>query len=170
MPVDTSAKPAAPARKPAAKPAAKPAVPALTRAQARASGLHDWFQIAALMSVMRGNLADAGAITDHGPPICLEAAELAETSETAAKLIDYAVQAGPVAALVAAIAPLAVQIAVNHKRIDVKDTGMTSGIVPPELLESKMRAAIEKKKAEYLREAAEARAEAERLTAQNGQG
>jgi hypothetical protein len=61
--------------------------------------------------------ADAGAITQYWPTIAKELAELAETQEPIARVIDPLLQVGPFAGLIAAVLPLAMQLAVNHGRI-----------------------------------------------------
>lgn len=140
-----------------------------SRTQARAEGLNDWFAVFGLMSMMRGNLADAGAFDQHGPVISQETAEFAESNESVAKYVDMACQMGPIAALMAAVAPLAMQLAVNHGRLDPKKLSMASGVVPPDVLEAKVTAAMEQQKAEYLRQAQEARRQIEQLREQNGE-
>jgi hypothetical protein len=55
---------------------------------------------------------------------------LAETNETFANLIKYITTAGPYAALVTAVMPLAMQLAINHGK-------MTADAIPMEGIRSK---------------------------------
>lgn len=163
MPVEAPAAPAA--KKTPRTPAKKTPETPRSRAQARAEGLSDWFKIGSLIAISRGQLADAGAISEHGPGISAATAEFAENSEPVAKIVDYICEAGPYAALAAVVMPLLFQLAANHGKIDAGKLGAASGVVPPEVLEAKVTAALEAQKAQYLREAAEARAETDRIRA-----
>jgi len=163
MPVDATRKPAPPARK---TPAPRPAVvtPEGERSS-REKGLLGYVQTASLAAVMRGWLADAGAIGQHGPGICREVARLADTNESIAKTVDYLVAAGPYTALIAAVLPLAVQIGVNHGRISADAAGM-GGILPPDVLAAQVKTEIDIMRLEAAREAEKARREVEELQRQ----
>jgi hypothetical protein len=157
----------APAPKPPA--AKKPAVTKVVRLlpddrlKVRASGLEDWFSIGGLYSVMRGQLADAQACEDHGSRISAAIAAYADENEKIGEYVDYIVQMGPVAALIAVTMPFVMQLAVNHGRLRAEGLGDASGVQPPELLESRMRLKIQQQKLRLEKEAAEARIEIERL-------
>jgi hypothetical protein len=88
------------------------------------------FGLGAFALMMVKQPADAMAVSLHGPKISHEIAVLAETNETFANLIKYITTAGPYAALVTAVMPLAMQLAINHGK-------MTADAIPMEGIRSK---------------------------------
>lgn len=177
MPIDLTARTAPPApaarkpRTPAARPA--PAVPAVpTRLQEREENLNGLGKITALLLTLRGSYADAGAIAQHGPGVCHETAVLAESDEKIGSLVDYLNSAGPYMGLAAAMLPLAMQFLANHGRLDATRLPPESGVIPPDVLEARVRAEMETQRLRFLKAAQEARQEAEQaqqeLAAANG--
>lgn len=166
MPVDLTARPAQPKAPPARRQAARPQAPApvqaVTRQEARQEALNGMGKITALLLTLRGSYADAGAIAQHGPGIAHETAALAETDEKVASLIDYLTEAGPYMGLAVATLPLVMQILANHGRIDASRLPPESGVIPPDVLESRVRADMEAQRLRFLKAAEESRQEAER--------
>jgi len=125
--------------------------------------------------ILGGQLADAGAIGLHAPPIAHEAAELAETNEYIARFADILIQVGPAAALITAAMPLALQLLANHKIIPADKLG-GANVVSPDILEAQIKTQMAKQAMEVIkaqqaaeRELAEAQAEFEReMAARNG--
>lgn len=159
----------APAKRSAPRKSAVSSQPAITQTEARQQGLLGLGQIAGAICVMRGWYADAGAIGLHWPNVSRETANLAAQNESIGKAIDYLNNAGPYAGILTAALPLALQILANHDRIDAdKITGLD--VMPPAALEAKVKANMERQRAEVMKEAEDAKREAERLTAatQNG--
>lgn len=155
MPVDTTRKPAAPARKATS---AKPE----SLASVREKGLMGWAQIGQLACMWRGYLTDVGAISMHAPGICHEVAVMAEDNEQIAKGVDTLVAAGPYTALIASVLPLVVQLGVNHKRLPESVAG-ADGILPPDVLENQVKLNIERAKMEAAIAANQAREEMEEM-------
>jgi hypothetical protein len=116
---------------------------------------------------MRGSYADAGAIAQHGPGISQETAKLAEQNESVANVIDYLTQAGPYMGLVSVVLPFVLQLAVNHNRIDASKLSPDLGVLPPDVLEKRVRTEMESKRAEVQRQYEDATEQA-RVTV-NGQ-
>lgn len=82
-------------------------------------GIMGLIQLAATPLVVAGTrsdaaMADAAALTVHGPPIADALHSLAQERPEVAAVLDRVLQAGPYGALLAAALPLAVQIATNH--------------------------------------------------------
>jgi hypothetical protein len=111
---------------------------------------------------MTGNYADAAAIGIHAPNIGGEVVNLADQNETIAKGVDFLLEAGPYAGLIAATLPLVVQILANHRKVPADKI---PGVLPPEALEAKMRAEIAKEAARVTREAQDAIREAQQAEA-----
>jgi hypothetical protein len=114
---------------------------------------------------MKGWYADAGALSVHGPKFVHELAALAEGNESVAKVVDYFVAAGPYTAIMATALPLIIQLGVNHGKISADAAG-TGGILPPDVLEARVKSDIARMQAEALKEAQSARAELERVQAE----
>ena len=163
MPVDLSQAVIAPPRatrtgtSPAKRESAK-----LTERREAAEGI---FQLAGFGCIIMRQYADAGAIGMHSGPIVNELVTLSEKNEGIAKVLDYLTEAGPYAGLIVAIMPLALQIAANHKVIKAELTA-GAGVVPPEALESQVRADMARQAAEALRAQQAAEAELRELSAQ----
>jgi hypothetical protein len=101
--------------------------------------------------------ADAGALGLHWPNIAHEVAELAESQEAIANLIDPLMKVGPYTALVAAVLPFFMQIAVNHGRV----APGSMGTVPASSLEAQIKTSMAQAELESLR----VQAQAERASA-----
>lgn len=106
--------------------------------------------------------ADAGAIGVHWPKIAHEVAVLAESQEAVANAIDPLIKVGPYAGLIAAVLPLAMQIAVNHNRI--KPGNM--GTVPAVALASQVESAMAQEELRAMRQQLEAEREAAAIRAE----
>ncbi len=74
---------------------------------------------------------DSAALTLHGPTVAAAIAQVAADNANVARVLDKAAQVGPYGALFAALMPLAVQIAANHKIIP---PNADLGILPPDVL------------------------------------
>jgi hypothetical protein len=111
--------------------------------------------------MMREWFADAGALQIHWPNVARETASLADQDERIGKAIDYLVSAGPYAGLLTAVLPLGMQIAANHGRIDANAASGLGGVMPKEMLEAKVKADMEKAKAEFIRQTRESMAAVE---------
>jgi hypothetical protein len=59
-------------------------------------------------------LADAAAINQQAPEIARAVGDLAEKNERVARVLEKLAEVGPYGALLAAVAPLAFQVATNH--------------------------------------------------------
>lgn len=112
------------------------------------------FGLGAFALMMVKQPADAMAVSIHGPKISHEIAVLAETNETFANLIKYITTAGPYAALVTAVMPLAMQIAINHGKMSAEAIPMDN-VYSKEFLIAQAEAQIRDAEAQ-MREAAEA--------------
>jgi hypothetical protein len=132
---------------PPAKPKAAPAPKKNPLTQSRAEMLTGLGQLAQLPLLATGQHADAGAVGAHWPGIAREIANLAESQPAVAAVIDPLMKAGPYAALIAAVLPLALQIGVNHGRI----AAGPMGTVPASVLESQVKTALAEQELEALR-------------------
>jgi hypothetical protein len=124
--------------------------------EAREQGLLGLGQIGQAICMMREWFADAGAIQIHWPNVARETASLADQDERIGKVIDYLVSAGPYAGLLTAVLPFGMQIAANHGRIDANAASGLGGVMPPEMLEARVKADMAKMKAEFVRQTQEA--------------
>lgn len=97
------------------------------------------WQLAGFGCVIFRQYADAGAIGLHSGPITDELVSLSDKNEKIARAIDYLTEAGPYAGLIVAVMPLAMQIAANHGIIKAELAGSV-GVVPPQALDSQVRA------------------------------
>lgn len=159
MPIEVSRQPAAPARKKAAT-SSKPKQDETSTRDARAQAVRGVFELVTIPLTLTGNYADVGAVKIHSPGIATELANVAENQETLAKAIDSLNYVGPYAALVAAIMPLAFQIAVNHNRLPAS-AAASAGVVPKESLEAQVKASMARQQAEAMQAQHEAEAELE---------
>lgn len=101
--------------------------------------------------------AQAATFGMHWGAIAKELAILSDTQPTVARYVDLVITAGPYAALIAAVAPFAMQTAVNY--------GLISGgpgTVSPTVLDAQMKAGIARAESQALREQQEAMQEAQR--------
>lgn len=131
----------------------------------RTEGLLGLGQLGQGICLMVGLYADAAAIGQHFPPVAKELANVADTADIVAKPIDFLIEIGPYGALVAAAVPLALQIMANHGMIDATKM-VGQGIVPPQVLESQMRAEVARMQAVAMRQQQEAMAEARKAQAE----
>lgn len=168
MPIDMSAAKAPPRRTSAGSKPRVLAPPAKTIRDMREEGLQGLGQLAQGILMMGQQYADAGAVGMHFPAVATELANLADQYEVIAKPIDILIQTGPFAALIAAGLPLVMQIAANHKLIDAERT-IGSSVVPPEVLESQMKANISRMQAAAMRERQEAIREAQQAESEMAQ-
>lgn len=139
----------------------------------RTLGLMGLGQLGQGILLMTGQYADAATIGSHWGPIAKELANIADDNESFAKPIDLLIAVGPYGALLQAVLPLALQLATNHKLI-AADALLGQGVVPPEVLESQMKAQVyrmqleaKREQQEALREARNAQAEFERMMAED---
>jgi hypothetical protein len=134
---------------------------------AREEGLNGIAQIGTALLILSKNYADAGAVDMHAEAISHEVAVLAEDNENIGNIIDRITAMGPYAGLLTAVMPLAMQLLVNHDRIQANAAGLFGGsVMSKEALAAKVSADIDKKKTEFLRQAAEAQKEAAEAQAQ----
>lgn len=154
MPIDTTAKPAAP-KAPARRVPAKTApVTAQGKTEMRRENLDGILKIVSYGCVMRGQYADAGAFSQHGPGVSKEVADLADANDKIASWVDYLSEAGPYMGLAVATLPLVMQLLANHGRLDADKLPPDSGILPPELLEKKVKADMHAARAAMLEQIA----------------
>lgn len=104
-------------------------------------------QLAQVPLLATKQFADAGAVGLYWPSISKEIAELAETQEPIANLIDPLMKIGPYTGLVAAILPFFMQIAVNHGRV----APGSMGTVPASTLEAQIKTAMAQAELEALK-------------------
>lgn len=154
MAIDMTAAAKAP---PARGMSTRTAKPRQTISDKRTEAVNGIAQLGQAALLMFGQYADAAAVGIHGETVCGEVVKLADGNEKVAKVVDYLLEAGPYAGLVTAILPFALQIAANHKMIPA--VGI-QGVMPPDVLETSMRAQVELKAAQMRREAEAARSEA----------
>lgn len=74
--------------------------------------------------------ADGAAVAFHTPPIASALNDLAKEDPRIAAILDRILQVGPYGALLAAIAPLVLQILCNHGKLPAG----TMGAIPPDQL------------------------------------
>jgi hypothetical protein len=113
-------------------------VSAEQRVAAREEAALGVVQLLSFGCMMKGWMADAGALTIHGPKICHEAALVAESNETLGRGMDFLGTAGPYAALLTAALPLALLLVVNRGAIPAAPVA-SMGVVEPGTLEAQMR-------------------------------
>lgn len=104
-----------------------------------------FLQIAGFGLGMAKMHADAAAVAVHGENIANAAADLALEDERVAAILDKLSEIGPYGALLTAVAPLAVQIAVNHGAIPA---GVMGTVEPKELVDALVSAQQEQSKGE----------------------
>lgn len=142
----------APPRKTTARSASSktPAVPdGMTPNERRTKGLNDLGSLGQGLCLLGGQYADAAAVGRYWGPIAAELANLSDTYEAVSRPVDLLIQAGPFAALFAAVMPLGLQIAANHRWVNAEALA-GHGIVSPEVLEAQMRAEVARMQTEAL--------------------
>jgi len=131
----------------------------------REEAVNGLFQLGAAITMFAGTPADAATVIHHGPAIAHETAQIAESNESFARVLDYLTSYGPYAALLTACMPMALQILVNHKKIPAEPFA-NFGVVPTETLEARMRAEAARQQMEMIRQAQRAEAEAAEMAQQ----
>jgi hypothetical protein len=104
----------------------------------REDALNGLFQLGSVAAMAFGKWADAGAINTHGPTISTETVKIADKYESIGKGIDALAQVSPFAGLVAAITPLIIQLAANHKMISATQAAGL-GATNPDVLAQQMQ-------------------------------
>lgn len=124
----------------------------------REEAINGVWTVGAMLTTSFGWLADAAAISIHGPNISRETAKLADRYQKLGTGIDKLAAVSPFAAVMAATVPLLCQLAVNHKMIPATAVaGM--GVKDPEILESQMRVEAQRQMYEYQKAAAQEKAD-----------
>jgi len=106
--------------------------------QDREDALNGLFQLGGVVAMAFGKWADAGAINTHGPTISTETVKIADKYEAVGKSIDALAQVSPFAGLVAAVTPLIIQLAANHKMISPTQASAL-GATDPQVLSQQMQ-------------------------------
>lgn len=160
--IDMSAATAPPKKRTSAPRASKTAIsepPAMPNVQRRSEGLQGLAAMVQGICAVTGQYSDAAAIGMFFPPIADELAKVAEANESVAKPIDLLINVGPYGALIGAVMPFAFQIAANHGWIDASRLA-GQGVMPPAVLEARMKAQVLQMAAEAQRAQNEALAHA----------
>lgn len=116
-------------------------------------------QIAQVPLLATKQFADVGALSVHWPNVAKELAELADSQEVIARVIDPLIKVGPYTGLVAAILPFFMQIAVNHGRV----AAGAMGTVPGNALAAQVEAGLAASEMEALQAQLEAEKAAQSL-------
>jgi hypothetical protein len=143
-----------------------PAATAGLKVEARANDVDGIFKTISSIMVLRGMLADAGAINLHSRNISIEIARLAESNEQVARMLDSLTAAGPYSGVLIACLPLILQIAANHDKIDINKAAGLGGILTKADLEQHVEVKMEEMRAEFLDEIAKSRAHIEQMKKQ----
>lgn len=106
--------------------------------QDREDAVNGVFQLAGMVCMAFGKWADAGAINTYGPGVTTETVKLADKYESVGKSIDALAQVSPFAGLIAAVTPLVIQLAANHKMISPAQAG-AMGATNPDALAQQMQ-------------------------------
>lgn len=133
--------------------------PQPSQLEVRTVGLMGLGQLAQGGLMISKQYADAAAIGMHWQGIAVEVAKLSETQPAIAGVVDTIIQAGPYAALITAVMPLAMQLAVNHGLIPMS-AGLT-GVIPPDILKTQMESQMLQMQADAMRQQQQARMDAE---------
>lgn len=157
MPIDMSAAKAPPRRSsqtgttPRARTTAASTDNAMSRQQARRSGVEGGLQFLQAGFLMVNLYADAAVIGNHGSDLAREAALAAEHNAYVATAVDFLSKVGPMSGLVMVLVKMGTQFAANHGLINAKNS-VGSGIIPPEVLSAQMQAQVLQMEAEALRQ------------------
>lgn len=131
----------------------------------RQDAVEGMFQLAGLACITFKQYADAGAIAIHTENISKEVVKIADQDERIASAIDSFLKVGPYAGLIGAVLPLVLQISVNHKMLPAdKLAGMD--ILPPEMLEARIKTEMAQMQLEALKEQQKAEAELAKMRAE----
>lgn len=147
-----------PERKTTARKPSAPAPTLTSKREQREEAVRELADMASVGLMMAKQPADAGAISQHSPAIAHEIALIADTDEKIAGFLDRLSTVGPYAGLAKAVLPLALQLAVNHKRLPETMAG-TMGVMRPDDLSAMVELKAEKLKAEMEKELAQVRRE-----------
>jgi hypothetical protein len=112
------------------------------RDETRKDNLMGVMSAASMLALMRGNYADAGAVSAHGPKVAKELVLLGKTNEPVGKVLDMLAQAGPYTGIIFATLPLLAQLAVNHGRIEASKVSGIPGVKPKDVLEKQVKAEL----------------------------
>jgi hypothetical protein len=96
-------------------------------------------QIISFGAMAAGQLPDAGAIGMHWPNISHEAAQIAETDEKMAGILDKLLEVGPYGNLIVVVLPFIAQILVNHGVLKPEQMA-GANVVHPDSLAAQVRA------------------------------
>jgi hypothetical protein len=117
-------------------PAKTPSQEMDAKTQERKEGLDQYVQTGVALLMLTRQYADAQATAMHGPKVTTEVAKLCNRYEKMAGAIDKAIAAGPLAGLITASLPWAMQLAVNHGLIRNPGVLAGMGVQPKEVLEA----------------------------------
>jgi len=128
----------------------------------RAEALAGLGQLAQVPLIATKQYADVGALSMYWPGVAKELANLADSQEQIAKLIDPLIQIGPYTGLITAVLPLIMQLGVNHGIM--APGGM--GTVPATTLSAQVETSMAQAELEALRVQLQAEKEAQAVRAQ----
>lgn len=134
---------------------------AASRKKERQEAVEGIGALAQVPLVALGQLADAAAIGIRWPNVAREISELADKDERVAKLCDVLLQVGPYAGLITAVMPLAMQVMVNHGKVQAGSMGTVS----PTVLEAQMKTSIMQMEMQAKRQQMEAEAALKQMQA-----
>jgi hypothetical protein len=135
-----------------------------TMTEKRTEAVAGVFQLAQYGCILTHQYPDAAAIGMHGEGIAGEVAKLAAQEEKVAKVVDYLLEVGPYAGLIAAVMPFTLQILTNH---GILPANKISGVVSPDVLQTRMEATLQKQAADQLAEAQQMQREASEQLAES---
>lgn len=104
----------------------------------REDALNGLFQLGSVIAMAFGKMADAGAINTYAPGITTETVKMADKYDSLGKSIDALAQVSPFAGLIAAVSPLIIQIAANHKLLSPTQAA-SLGATDPQVLGQQMQ-------------------------------
>lgn len=128
----------------------------------RREALEGLGQLAQVPLIATKQFADAGAIGIYWPNVSKELANLADSQDAIAKVIDPLLKVGPYTGLVTALLPFLMQIAVNHGRV----APGAMGTVPASMLSAQIETRLANAELEALRMQREAEKAAAEMRAE----
>jgi hypothetical protein len=129
-----------------------------SKSDLRREALNGVAQIAQFGCLAFGQFADAGAIGVFGPAMVEETVKLADNNSKIASKVDWLIEVGPYAGIVAAAIPFAAQILVNHNVFKAEQFA-SAGVVSPEILDTQMKTQMLLRAQEEMRKQAAAEEE-----------
>ncbi len=138
------------------------------RDQSRQENVMGVLSAVSMMAIMRGQYADAGAVSIHGPKVAKELVLLGKSSEPVGKALDLLAQAGPYTGIIFATLPLLAQLAVNHGRIESSKVSGIPGVKSREALENQVKAELAEEELRQLQESQATQANVEKMRAELG--